>query len=175
MCAYEQGAQKEPSTTSENTICLQKKPSIFCHIGHYLNASMSNRTVDSAWNENDSASMLAIRVCQSCTSTHYMYVSNPVLKVSNGIHVHVYVCNPALHSLCVTYFDYIIVSEVLFYQNFTWGGVYVFIKNVTSLLGRIRIVWGFTEDSAQLVNNLITGSAPLYIGGFEVLISQTPL
>lgn len=81
-------------------------------------------------------------VCQSCTSTHYMYVSNPVLKVSNGIHVNVYVCNPALHSLrgkkytiTVTYFDYIIVSEVLFYQNFTWGGVYV-------LLGRIGIVRG---------------------------------
>ena len=76
-----------------------------------------------------------------------MYVSNPVLKVSNGIHVNVYVCNPALHSLrgkkytiTVTYFDYIIVSEVLFYQNFTWGGVYVLIKNVTSLLGRIGIV-----------------------------------
>ena len=45
----------------------------------------------------------------------------------------------------------------------------------TSLLGRIEVVWRLTEDNAQLVNNLITGSAPLYIGGFEVLISQTPL
>ena len=79
------------------------------------------------------------------------------------------------YTITVTYFDYIIVSQVLFYQNFTWGGVYVLIKNVTSLLGRIGIVWGLTEDNAQLVNNLITGSAPLYIGGFEVLISQTPL
>lgn len=79
------------------------------------------------------------------------------------------------YTITVTYFDYIIVSEVLFYQNFTWGGVYALIKNVTSLLGRIGIVWGLTEDNAQLVNNLITGSAPLYIGGFEVLISQTPL
>ena len=103
-----------------------------------------------------------------------MYVSNPVLKVSNGIHVNIYVCNPHCtpcgkkYTITVTYFDYIIVSEVLFYQSFTWGGVYV-------LLGRIGIVWGLTEDNAQLVNNLITGSAPLYIGGFEVLISQTPL
>ena len=85
-------------------------------------------------------------VCQSCTSTHYMYVSNPVLKVSNGIHVNVYVCNPHCtpcgkkYTITVTYFDYIIVSKVLFYQNFTWGGVYVLIKNVTSLLGRIGIV-----------------------------------
>ena len=60
-------------------------------------------------------------VCQLWTSTHYMYVSNRVLKVSNnywekGIHVNVYVCN--LHcthcgkkyTITVTYFDYIIVA-----------------------------------------------------------------
>ena len=36
------------------------------------------------------------------------------------------------NTITVTYFDYIIVFEVLFCQNFTWGGVYV---PLTSLLG----------------------------------------
>ena len=111
-------------------------------------------------------------VCQLWTSTHYMYVSNRVLKVSNnywekGIHVNVYVCN--LHcthcgkkyTITVTYVDYIIVFEVLFCQNFTWGGVYV---PLTSLLGSWwELYGGLTEEcpNSRQFEDLITGSAPL--------------
>ena len=80
-----------------------------------------------------------------------MYVSNRVLKVSNnywekGIHVNVYVCN--LHcthcgkkyTITVTYFDYIIVFEVLFCQKFYLGwGLCPSYFLIGQLMG---IVWG---------------------------------
>lgn len=112
-------------------------------------------------------------VCQSCTSTHYMYVSNPVLKVSNGIHVNVYVCNPALHSLWEKIYNYChifwlhhcIRSAVLSKFHLGWGLCPY--QECYISIGQDRDCIGVDWRQWPLVSNLITGSAPLYIGALR--------